>query len=537
MSSLIRLIKEAFSHVTLVPLQRRHFNEKLGSEQIENLCSRRSKNILQIIAKKYYCLSSAAALLTFIKDVSCITFGKNCLKVEYQTKHGGMMIDLSTAARLELLYSLSNEPSAIKKFSLFATLNKCETRIGQRHLRANILEPSYSIDFISRRQDQIKVLMEKEELLVTLREHLQNFRGVDQLLKISYVVPAAEHAKAIETNIQMALLLKRCLEDVKPLCELVVSTASGAFEDIRQLLSVAMFDEILEKLDQVLQPDIHKNRLAQKHFQHLYAVKGGVNGTIDFLRQMYSETTDRMRDYVVDLTEQSQLPIKLIHSTKLGHHLYVKNPNDLAIPEDFEVIHKKVNNVYMTTSQLMALNDTTAMIANDVIILSNGIVADLLISFAKEIDTIHFLIGAIIDLDIVQSLTETSKRENYCCPKFDRITRLEAAFHPMLENTRNATETVVIKNNVVRSFEADLNSLLLNFRLSDCNSQLQFLFDLRSEHERKDDLHQNDCNHSDHGADRMLRARERRQNSNDRQDFLAPRISRQHRAGRFELHC
>lgn len=133
---LIQLIKESFNHISIIPIQRRHFNDQLGLDQITTFCSRKSKNILQIIPRKYYCLSAASALLSYLKNVNMISFAKNCLRIEYQTKQDGMMIDTQTSARLELLYSLSNDASAIKKFSLFAILNHCQTRIGQRHLRA-----------------------------------------------------------------------------------------------------------------------------------------------------------------------------------------------------------------------------------------------------------------------------------------------------------------------------------------------------------------------------------------------------------------
>ncbi|CRK99697.1 CLUMA_CG012961, isoform A [Clunio marinus] len=444
---LIKLVKESFSHIAMVPVQRKYFNDKQGLEQITTYCSRKSTNILQVIARKYYCLSSAAALLSYIKNVNMLSFGKNCLKVEYQTKQGGMMIDAPTSTRLELLYSLSAERNAIKKFSLFAILNRCQTRIGQRHLRANILEPSCNIDFIKNRQEQIKVLMENKESLSALQECLENFRSVDQLMKISLIVPADDCEKAIEKNIQITLLLKHSLESIKHLSEVLLNTVSESFEEDRQLLSVGIYQEILDKINEKVQPDIHKNRLAQKHFQHLFAVRGFVNETIDFLRKLYTEATDKIRDYVSELTEQCQLPIKLIHSTKLGHHLYLKNPDNHPLPTEFQVIHHKGSNVYMTTSQLIVLNDTTQTISFDIIRVSNTILCDMLINIAQEIDAIHHLIGVVIDLDIVQSLTQASTQDGYCCPSFERVMRIEDGYHPMLERARNKDD--VVMNNVI----------------------------------------------------------------------------------------
>lgn len=71
----------------------------------------------------------------------------------------------------------------------------------------------------------------------------------------------------------------------------------------------------------------------------------------------------------------------------------------------------------------------------------------MLMGIAQEIDAIYNLIGIIIDLDIIQSLTEVSDQKEYCCPIFSRILKIEQGFHPMLEQKRNKSS--VIKNNVV----------------------------------------------------------------------------------------
>lgn len=80
------------------------------------------------------------------------------------------------------------------------------------------------------------------------------------------------------------------------------------------------------------------NKQARKHFQFLYTVKANVNETIDFLRQLYAEVIDKIRDYVADLTAEFNLPIKMIHSAKLGYHLVFKNPNNLPVPVEFNIV-------------------------------------------------------------------------------------------------------------------------------------------------------------------------------------------------------
>lgn len=359
---LLELIKEIFPFVNVIPVQRRHYNDKYGMEQILKLCSRKSFNILQIIARKYYCLSSASALLSYLKNISLINFAEKCLKIEYQTK-GGVMIDTQTSVRLELLYSLNMEAHSAKKFSLFAMLNKCETKIGQRHLRSCILEPSCDLTFIERRHEQIKILIENEDIFNELKENLQNFCNAEALLKISFTTPANDVQKALQVNIQMALLLKNCLEAIKPLSKVINNIASESFEDARQLLMSTIFDDIIEKINTVVQPNIHENKMAKKHFLLLYTVRAGANETIDTLRQLYSESIEKIREYVARIADKSLLPIKMIFTTKLGYHILLKNSNNLKPPENFEIIYRKGLNSYFTTPELIALNEKIHVIS------------------------------------------------------------------------------------------------------------------------------------------------------------------------------
>jgi DNA mismatch repair ATPase MutS len=68
------------------------------------------------------------------------------------------------------------------------------------------------------------------------------------------------------------------------------------------------------------------------------------------------------------------------------------------------MIHRKGNNVYLNTPEMLRLNNTTKTLAFDIIKITNSIICDLLIRIAKEIDVIHHLISVIIDLDIVYIL-------------------------------------------------------------------------------------------------------------------------------------
>lgn len=444
---LVELIDENFPNIQLIPIQRRLFNDVNGLDTVTHLANRLSENILQVVSKKYYSLSAAAALLEYFKAILFVNFVRGTLKVEYQTKQHGILIDINTSIRLELLYSLSNESNAIKKFSLFSMINHCVTSIGKRHLRAQILEPSCNIDFIRTRQEQVKVLLENGEILAELSEKLLLFRNVHQLLKVSYVRPPGNNEKVLETNIQLAILLKQCLEGVEPLLLIVKKTVSESFERQRITLDVAVFKEIIGMIDEVIQPDIHKNLLAQKHFQHIYAIKPECNVDIEVYRTAYKENVAKIHDYFKELAEQSHLPLKLLYTVKYAHHFQMKNPKSIELPEEFQILCKKGATWSITTAVVLMQNEKLKTIGEQIIKISNEIVCEMLINIAHKVEAIHQLISVIVELDIVQSLAEASNQENFCCPKFGSILKLENAFHPLLNIAKNQEEIVV--NNVL----------------------------------------------------------------------------------------
>lgn len=70
-----------------------------------------------------------------------------------------------------------------------------------------------------------------------------NFSNVDRLLKISYIVPADDCEQAIQTNIQTSLLLKNCLESIKPLIVVLDSTISECFSEMKNVISFSTLNK------------------------------------------------------------------------------------------------------------------------------------------------------------------------------------------------------------------------------------------------------------------------------------------------------
>lgn len=183
-SKLLDYVECTFPDQLITSILRRHFKHNDGAELIDKLCPAKYENIKLTIAKKYYTLAAAAALIKYLEYKLNITFAANTLKVEYEARDGRMMIDLDTAHHLELLYPLC--VTAEKRSCLFGILDHCITVIGKRNLRAKILEPNCDVNYLHKIHESIRELAGNVEQMAELEEYLKPFAMVDKLVKIVF---------------------------------------------------------------------------------------------------------------------------------------------------------------------------------------------------------------------------------------------------------------------------------------------------------------------------------------------------------------
>lgn len=96
LSRLYLQIQAEFPLVTLVPLQRRVFNEVVGMQKLEQISLKESESVLYTVAQKYYGLAAVAALLKYIELVRNIIFPPKAVKVEFQSSEKTVMIGQDT---------------------------------------------------------------------------------------------------------------------------------------------------------------------------------------------------------------------------------------------------------------------------------------------------------------------------------------------------------------------------------------------------------------------------------------------------------
>ena len=125
----VKLYDDITSHLqmaTVVPVQRRHFNESKGMHAIKQLLVPEFISVELQFNYKYYCLAAANALIKYVEFTENFMFARKSLRVEYQVAEQSTIIDPATAEHIELMNSLGQSKSIL---SLFGVLNHCSTQV------------------------------------------------------------------------------------------------------------------------------------------------------------------------------------------------------------------------------------------------------------------------------------------------------------------------------------------------------------------------------------------------------------------------
>lgn len=105
--------------------------------------------------------------MSFAEMAMSTTFAPQTLRIRFESSEGAMMVDLSTISSMELIQNLQNTHS---RDSLFGLMNETMTKMGERTLRSNILQPSTDTAKIGERYDAVSELCTKEEMFFAIRE-------------------------------------------------------------------------------------------------------------------------------------------------------------------------------------------------------------------------------------------------------------------------------------------------------------------------------------------------------------------------------
>ncbi|KAJ8722230.1 hypothetical protein PYW08_004632 [Mythimna loreyi] len=438
-NQLYQLIRDRYPLVSLVTVQRRHFNDAAGRQQIQTLCAPQYNGVYLQVVHKFYAVTAAAAVLKYVEYIQCIVFARESLKIEYHSSENTMIIDVGTATQLELVQPLV--PSAGPTCCLLGVLGPTYTVGGIRALRASILQPSCNREFIESRLDAIQDLIENETgLIMDLQDVIKKLSDIDKILLLCMESANQNMDKVGESQLNQTLLLKVTMDLVPKLAEALNGAVSGRLKKIKLDFENPHYNEITERIKRIIQDDAHLEKGAMGSLQRCFAVKPDINGLLDVARRTYSELIEDIQKIVEQLSEMYDLPLRLNQNMMKGFHIALplapKNRrcfNVEDLPPIFIQVHHAGASITMTTEELVVMNQQAKESLTEIQKMSNIVISSLLKDLRPFMPSLYTLCENVAELDVILALAQASSVGSYIRPDFNSFLDVRNSVHPLLD--------------------------------------------------------------------------------------------------------
>ena len=124
------------------------------------------------VFKKYFALTSLAALFNYIDLVHKLILKPKSIRFLYSSMDGTMFVDSTSSKSLEVVDNLRDHKSNV---SLFGAIDKTKTAMGKRFLKSTLLQPMINQQDISDRLDAVQELIDNRELSQGISSVLNGF--------------------------------------------------------------------------------------------------------------------------------------------------------------------------------------------------------------------------------------------------------------------------------------------------------------------------------------------------------------------------
>ncbi|ODV95602.1 hypothetical protein PACTADRAFT_3293 [Pachysolen tannophilus NRRL Y-2460] len=390
----------------------------------------------------------------------------NKFRIKYEPCEATMFIDKKTIRSLELVENLVDQGHGI---SLFKFLNSTVTKMGERVLRNNILQPLTDAESIKLRLESVKELISNTSTLAALRELMKNFQDTDKLFNLLVSVKTSTNN---DQKINTVILLKQAVEISIKISKLLETTSSSLLFEIKNICKHGDILKIQDLINEYINEDCSwALTTLDLRNQKCYAVKSGRNGLLDVSRQLYHNIIDDIIAMVDSLSEEFELDLDYKFDSTRGFYMRIKYfQGDLnELPEVFiNKISKKGKFIECTTLNLIKSNSRLNSTLQEIILMSDQIIEGLLNEVGNYISTMFMLSEAIAILDLLCCFAyNADNSSNYVCPEIvDEEMKMvvKQSRHPILE--KNLVTNKFISNDIILLYDTSRLQILTGANMS-----------------------------------------------------------------------
>ncbi|CAO3677686.1 unnamed protein product [Umbelopsis vinacea] len=330
------------------------------------------------------------------------------------------MIDAVGARNLELVNNLSNAQSG---HSLFGILNHTSTQMGD-------------VSPIEARLDVVEEMSKNEEMFYGVKKALSSFEDLDRVISMIIKKPVKSQALNTNNHINQVLLLKSCLESVKPIVVALGTPKSALLLGIKEVLENSIIGIFQEYISKSIEEDAgyQKSALGMRH-QRCYAIKSGVCGMLDVARQIYREAVNDIYDLVAGYCEETNMNIKVQFSERSGFYMSMASDSVTKneLPTYFINVVQRKKQLHFTTIELLQLNYRVSESLSEIYRHSDSYVTEILNDIRNSIHILYNISEAVALLDMCVAFTYLCTVADYVRPEFSDTLAIKSGRHPIKE--------------------------------------------------------------------------------------------------------
>ncbi len=362
-----------------------------------------------------------SALLQYLHDtqkkgVERLKTVRNYTEAEY------MNLSPVTRANLELTETMRGRE---KRGTLLWVLDKTQTAMGKRLLRARVEQPLVSSGLINTRLDMVESLYQQTVLRGDIRETLRYVFDMERLMtRIVYGSASPKEIYALAQTCACLPKLKAFAQQTA--CDALVGLARemDSLEDIKERICATIASDPPATLKD---GDV---------------ICAGFHQEVDDLRDLRNNGKSVLAQLEARLREETGIPkLKIGYNHVFGYYIEVSNSFKAMVPETYIRKQTLANGERYITQELKELETKILGASERLIALERKLFEELLCVLSAELPRIQTTASAVAQLDVAASLAQVALDNQYCRPVVDDSSELTIAEgrHPVVEQMLRGT--------------------------------------------------------------------------------------------------
>lgn len=381
------------------------------------------------------------AVIDYLRDTQKTNQLEVPSEIDFYEDSEFMSLDISARRNLELTKSMMH---ADKRHSLLWVIDKTKTAMGKRMIRSWVERPLVKVTSITKRQNAVGELFDKNVLRDEIRQQLSGVKDIERLLsRIVYSTANAKELQSLAVTISHLPQIKAQLEASSCAMLRRIYENIDLLEDVRTLIERAIVEN----------PPVTVREGGM--------IKAGFNTEIDELKDIVDGGAKILAEIEAREKEKTGIPkLRVSYNKVFGYFIEVTNSYKDMVPDEYVRKQTLTNCERYITQELKELEGKVIGAKDRLTALEYEIFCAVRSQIAMELERIQKTAKALANLDCLASLAQTAFENNYCCPQIadDGVIDIKDGRHPVVETLLDGS--VFVPNDTLLDKNANRCSII-----------------------------------------------------------------------------